>query len=119
VQEMLRRTLGEHVGLVAALADGLWPVLADPDQQALLGAIMAGAGGSVPKLAREVDLVSAARTVDRGQSVLDPYASRHAAVRVHRRGRIPAPTGRPSSTPSLPTCGTRPAPRVRPSESTS
>jgi DNA-binding NarL/FixJ family response regulator len=85
VQEMLRRTLGEHVGLVAALADGLWPVLADPDQQALLGAIMAGAGGSVPKLAREVDLVSAARTVDRGQSVLDPYASRQVLTRLRDR----------------------------------
>jgi signal transduction histidine kinase len=85
VQEMLRRTLGEHVGLVAALADGLWPVLADPDQQALLGAIMAGAGGSVPKQTREVDLVSAARTVDRGQSVLDPYASRQVLTRLRDR----------------------------------
>src|ERR1700683_2148256 len=30
VEEMLRRTIGEHVQLVTSLADGLWPVLADP-----------------------------------------------------------------------------------------
>ena len=38
VPEMLRRTRGEHVGLVAALTSDLWPVLADPGQQALLSA---------------------------------------------------------------------------------
>ena len=32
VQEMLHRTLGEHVGLVISLAGDLWPVLADPGQ---------------------------------------------------------------------------------------
>ena len=32
VQEMLHRTLGEHVNLVTSLAGGLWPVLADPGQ---------------------------------------------------------------------------------------
>jgi hypothetical protein len=32
VEEMLRRTLGEHVELVANLAGDLWPVLADPGQ---------------------------------------------------------------------------------------
>ncbi len=32
VEEMLRRTLGEHVELVTSLAGGLWPVLADPGQ---------------------------------------------------------------------------------------
>jgi len=32
VEEMLRRTLGEHVELVITLAGGLWPVLADPGQ---------------------------------------------------------------------------------------
>jgi hypothetical protein len=31
---------------------------------------------------READLVSAARTVDRGQSVLDPYASRQILARL-------------------------------------
>jgi PAS domain S-box-containing protein len=32
VEEMLRRTLGEHVELVTSLAGALWPVLADPGQ---------------------------------------------------------------------------------------
>jgi PAS domain S-box-containing protein len=32
VEQILQRTLGEHVRLVAALTDGLWPVLADPGQ---------------------------------------------------------------------------------------
>jgi PAS domain S-box-containing protein len=32
VEEMLRRTLGEHVELVTSLAGGLWPMLADPGQ---------------------------------------------------------------------------------------
>ena len=32
VQEMLHRTLGEHVDLVTSLAGDLWPVLADPGQ---------------------------------------------------------------------------------------
>jgi signal transduction histidine kinase/CheY-like chemotaxis protein len=32
IEEMLRRTLGEHVELVTSLAGGLWPVLADPGQ---------------------------------------------------------------------------------------
>src|SRR5580692_1821693 len=30
VEDMLRRTIGENVALVTSLADGLWPVLADP-----------------------------------------------------------------------------------------
>jgi DNA-binding CsgD family transcriptional regulator len=57
--EMLRRTRGEHVGLVSALAVDLWPVLADPAQQALLSAIMASAGGSAAKQAFGADLVNA------------------------------------------------------------
>ena len=32
IEEMLRRTLGEHVELVTSLAGNLWPVLADPGQ---------------------------------------------------------------------------------------
>jgi PAS domain S-box-containing protein len=32
VEEILRRTIGEHVELVTSLADDLWPVLADPGQ---------------------------------------------------------------------------------------
>ena len=57
VQEMLRRALGEHVELVTTLAGDLWPVLADPAQQALLGAIMAGAADYVSKQTCGADLV--------------------------------------------------------------
>jgi CheY-like chemotaxis protein len=32
VEELLRRTIGEHVELVASLAGDLWPILADPGQ---------------------------------------------------------------------------------------
>jgi signal transduction histidine kinase len=32
LEELLRRTIGEHVELVTSLAGGLWPVLADPGQ---------------------------------------------------------------------------------------
>jgi DNA-binding NarL/FixJ family response regulator len=85
VQEMLRRTLGEHVELVNTLAVDLWPVLADPGQQALLGTIMAGAGGYVPKQTRAADLVSAVRPVAPGQSMLDPYASRQVMTRLRAR----------------------------------
>ncbi len=85
VQEMLRRTLGEHAGLVTTLAVDLWPVLADPGQQALLGAITAGARGYVPKQA-SADLVSAGRTVASDQSMPDPYASRQVMARL--RGRM-------------------------------
>ena len=79
VQEMLRRTLGEHTELVTTLAGDLWPVLADPAQQAVLGAIMAGAAGYVSKQTRGADLVSTVRTAASGPSMLDPYASRQVA----------------------------------------
>jgi DNA-binding NarL/FixJ family response regulator len=85
VQEMLRRTLGEHVELVTTLAGDLWPVLADPAQQALLGAIMAGAAGYVSKQTRGADLVSAVRTAASGPSMLDPYASRRVIPRPRDR----------------------------------
>jgi DNA-binding NarL/FixJ family response regulator len=75
VPEMLRRTRGEHVGLVSALAVDLWPVLADPGQQALLSAIMAGAGGSAAERAFGADLVSAGGTGAPGVSRPDPDAS--------------------------------------------
>jgi DNA-binding CsgD family transcriptional regulator len=86
VQEMLRRTLGEHAGLVTTLAVDLRPAPADPGRPDLLGAIMAGAGGYVPKQAGGADLVSAARTVASGPSMLDPYASRQVMARL--RGRM-------------------------------
>jgi DNA-binding NarL/FixJ family response regulator len=83
--EMLRRTRGEHVGLVSAIGVDLWPVLADPGQQALLGAITAGAAGHIPRQKGRADLVSAVRTVASGQSMLDPYASRLVMARLRDR----------------------------------
>jgi DNA-binding NarL/FixJ family response regulator len=53
------------------------------DDQALLGAIMAGAAGYVMKQASASELVGAVRTVAAGQSTLD----RHAAERVMTRLR--------------------------------
>ena len=85
MQEMLRRTLGEHAELVTTLAGDLWPVLADPAQQALLGAIMAGAAGYVSKQTRGADLVNAVRTAASGPSMLDPYASRQVVARLRDR----------------------------------
>ena len=85
VQEMLRRTLGEHVELVTTLAGDLWPVLADPGQQALLGAIMTGAARYVSKQTCGADLVSAVRPYTSGQSLLDPYASRQVMARLRDR----------------------------------
>ncbi len=85
VQETLRRALGEHAELVTTLAGDLWPVLADPAQQALLGAIMAGAAGYVSKQAGGADLVSAVRTAASGPSLLDPYAPRQVMARLRDR----------------------------------
>ena len=85
VQEMLRRALGEHVELVTTLAGDLWPVLADPAQQALLGAIMAGAAGYVSKQTRGADLVRGVQTVASAPSLLDPYAPPQAMARLPDR----------------------------------
>jgi two-component system, NarL family, response regulator DevR len=52
------------------------------DDQALLGAIMAGAAGYVSKQTCGTDLIGALRAVASGQSVLDPYASRRVMERL-------------------------------------
>jgi DNA-binding NarL/FixJ family response regulator len=85
VQEMLRQALAEHVELVTTLAGDLWPVLADPTQQAILGAIMAGAAGYVSKRTRGADLMGAVRTVASGSSILDPSASHPVMARMPDR----------------------------------
>jgi DNA-binding NarL/FixJ family response regulator len=92
IQEMLRRTLGEHVELVTTLAGDLWPVLADPAQQALLGAIMTGAAGYVSKQTRGADVTSAVRTAASGPSMLDLSGSRQVMARLRDRtaGEDPA-----------------------------
>jgi DNA-binding NarL/FixJ family response regulator len=46
------------------------------DEQALLGAIMAGAAGYAMKQASPAELVSAVRAVAAGESILDPHATR-------------------------------------------
>jgi DNA-binding NarL/FixJ family response regulator len=91
VQEMLRRTLGEHVDLVTTLAGDLWPVLADPDQQALLGAIMTGAAGYVSKQTGGAGLVSAGRTAARGPTLLGPYPPRQVVPWPRDRGASEGP----------------------------
>jgi DNA-binding NarL/FixJ family response regulator len=55
------------------------------DDQALLGAIMAGAAGYVSKQTCGTDLVSALRTVASGKSILDPQASRQVMARLRER----------------------------------
>jgi len=85
VQEMPRQALAEHVELVMTLAGGLWPVLADPAQQAVLGAIMIGAAGYVSKRTPGGDPVSAMRTVASGPSILDPDASHPVMARMPDR----------------------------------
>jgi DNA-binding NarL/FixJ family response regulator len=89
VQGMLRRALGEHVELVTTLAGDLWPVLADPAQQALLGAIMAGAADYVSKqmcgAGFGVGGGGGVRTVASGATMLDPYASRQVVAQLRDR----------------------------------
>jgi DNA-binding NarL/FixJ family response regulator len=55
------------------------------DDQALLGAIMAGAAGYVSKQTCGTDLVSALRAVASGQSILDPQASRQIMAKLRQR----------------------------------
>jgi len=52
------------------------------DDQAVFGAIMAGAAGYVSKQTCGTDLVGALRAVASGQSVLDPLASRRVMARL-------------------------------------
>ncbi|GGT49419.1 response regulator transcription factor [Streptomyces atratus] len=56
------------------------------DEEALLDSIMAGASGYVLKQIQGSDLVSAVRTVARGQSLLDPSATTRLMARL-RSGR--------------------------------
>jgi two-component system, NarL family, response regulator DevR len=55
------------------------------DEQALLGAIMAGAAGYVMKQACGAELVSAVRTVAAGKSILDPHATGQLMERLRDR----------------------------------
>jgi DNA-binding NarL/FixJ family response regulator len=55
------------------------------DDQALLGAIMAGAAGYVMKQASGSELVGAVRTVAAGQSTLDKHAAERVMTRLRER----------------------------------
>jgi two-component system, NarL family, response regulator DevR len=55
------------------------------DDQALLGAIMAGAAGYVSKQTAGTDLVRALHRVASGESILDPDASRRIMTRLRQR----------------------------------
>jgi len=55
------------------------------DDQAFLGAIMAGAVGYISKRTCGTDVVSAVRAVASGQSVLDPFTSRLVMARLRER----------------------------------
>ncbi len=55
------------------------------DDQALLGAIMAGAAGYVSKQASGEEIIRAVRLVASGQSTLDPQASRQLMARLRER----------------------------------
>jgi len=58
---------------------------ASADEQALLGAIVAGASGYVSKQTAGDDLVAALRKVASGQSTLDPQASQQIMARLRDR----------------------------------
>jgi len=60
------------------------------DDQALIGAIMAGAAGYVSKQTCGTDLVSALRAVASGQSILDPFASRQVMARLREHAATAA-----------------------------
>ncbi len=61
------------------------------DEQALLGAIMAGAAGYVMKQACGAELVSAVRAVAAGKSILDPHATQQVMERLRERKTGPDP----------------------------
>ncbi|QIJ66241.1 response regulator transcription factor [Streptomyces sp. JB150] len=68
------------------------------DEEALLDSIMAGASGYVLKQIQGSDLVTAVRTVARGQSLLDPSATTRVMARL--RGAEQPPDG-PDALPGL------------------
>src|SRR5690606_38104095 len=69
------------------------------DEEALLDSIMAGASGYVLKQIRGSDLVTAVRTVARGQSLLDPSATTKLMARL--RGGQQKEQERPDALPGL------------------
>lgn len=70
------------------------------DEEALLDSIMAGASGYVLKQIRGSDLVTAVRTVARGQSLLDPSATTRLMARL-RGGQQKQEEEQPDALPGL------------------
>ncbi|MEU3598539.1 response regulator transcription factor [Streptomyces sp. NPDC006798] len=68
------------------------------DEEALLDSIMAGAAGYVLKQIEGSDLVSAVRTVARGQSLLDPAATTKVMARLRK---VQQPAEDPDALPGL------------------
>ncbi|MEU8470051.1 response regulator transcription factor [Streptomyces sp. NPDC029006] len=68
------------------------------DEEALLDSIMAGASGYVLKQIRGSDLVSAVRTVARGQSLLDPSATTRLLARLRGGQQAAGPGSLPGLT---------------------
>ncbi|MBV9844964.1 MAG: response regulator transcription factor [Kutzneria sp.] len=84
---------GDGVGLcreLRGLADADWRgprclvLTAFDDEQALVGAIMAGASGYLLKQVRGQDLVNAVREVAQGRSLLDPVTTARVLDRMRR-----------------------------------
>jgi DNA-binding NarL/FixJ family response regulator len=74
-----REIRSSHPGIACLMLTGYG------DDQALLGAIMAGAAGYVMKQASGPELVGAIRTVAAGQSTLDRHASERVMQRLRER----------------------------------
>ena len=66
------------------------------DEEALLDSIMAGASGYVLKQIQGSDLVTAVRTVARGQSLLDPSATTRVMARLRGADTAAGRAGRPA-----------------------